>query len=108
MAKRKNQQIGTVMRKTHDNGRQSTFITLGNTRAKDPKWNYTVEFVVKDGNGNVIAKQTNGFVNVVDPRTQPQELLEAGLISEDVAQQMMERAEKIPEAIVKQLFINLT
>ena len=46
-------------------------LALGNNRAKDDKWNYSVEFTVKDAKGNVVYQQTDGFLNLFDPRKRP-------------------------------------
>lgn len=79
-------------------------LALGN-KGKDPKYNISVEVVVRDASGAVIAKQTDGFVELVDPRTQPQELLSAGVISEEVANKMANNASKLSEKVKYQLMV---
>lgn len=72
---------------------------LGNTRNKDPKYNLSVELIVKDHTGAVVHRQENGFVNLVDPRTQPDELYAAGFLDEGQYQLAKERAGNIPDFI---------
>jgi hypothetical protein len=36
-----------------------------------PEYNYDVEVIVKDGNGKIVARQTNGFLTLKNPRTSP-------------------------------------
>ena len=93
--------IGNLMVKENDKGEKSVFLTLGKTN-KDPKYSkydLHVEIVVKDNEGKVVARQTDGFVGLVDPRTQPRELLAKELISKKMAEEMEERAAKLPEMI---------
>lgn len=82
-------------------------IGLGNIKNLDPKYNLTVEFIVKDHNGNIVHRQENGFINLVDPRTQPDELLSAGLISQEIHASMKERISKLPEMVKYSLEIPL-
>lgn len=62
-AKSKFVKVGAVLK-----GKKSPFITLGNTKAKDPKYNYNVEVTVTDADGNVVASTTNGILTTLDPR----------------------------------------
>jgi len=98
-----------VENKKDKNGQEYTsrYIGLGQQGSKNPDFDLTVELTVKDSKGKVIASQTNGFLSVVDPRTQPQELLSAGLISEEIAEKMQERVSKIPTKIKQELWLNL-
>ena len=57
--------IGTVQMKKDNSG---PTVRVGNPEAKDPKYITNVEITVKDGNGNVLAKATNGYLQVLDPR----------------------------------------
>jgi len=45
------------------------------------------------------------FINVSDPRTKPDTLLELGKISEEVYHKMKEKADKIPEFVLFELSI---
>jgi len=47
------------------------FIKLGRQNKNNPKYDLTVELVVKDANGTVVATQTDGFLNLSDPRKSP-------------------------------------
>src|SRR6266851_580105 len=82
------------------NGRKwkSVFLGLG-SKSKDPKYNTTLELTIKDSDGNVIHRQTDGLISLVDPRTRPDELLEAGLITEEVYNKMRSGLDKLPEGI---------
>lgn len=63
--KNKYTRLGQVL-KGKDGG---SYITLGNDRNKDPKYNYSVEVTVRNSSGEVVAKQTDGYLSVFDPRT---------------------------------------
>ncbi len=71
-------------------GKQKTWVSLalGNKGNKDKKYDVHVELTVKDGDGNVLHRQNDGFISLVDPRTQPDELLASGFITEERADQM--------------------
>lgn len=60
--------IGTVQTKKDKSG---VTVAVGNPTAKNEKFRTTVEITVKDANGNVLAKAENGFLQVVDPRKNP-------------------------------------
>jgi hypothetical protein len=64
-------------------------------KGKDPKWDLSVEIIVKDNNGKVVAKQTDGFLDVVDPRKEPEDLLAAGFIDEAQAEKMKQGLTKL-------------
>jgi hypothetical protein len=64
--KYKNTRVGTVLRSKKNEG--SSYIALGSKHNKDPKYDTTVEIIVRDSEGKVIAKQVDGFLNVADPR----------------------------------------
>lgn len=57
---------------TQDDGSQISknmvSIALGQSKNKDPKYNTTVEIIVRDSEGKVIHQQTDGFLNLLDPR----------------------------------------
>lgn len=46
---------------------ENFYISLGEKSDK-PEYNYDVTITVKDGNGKVVAEQTNGFLSLFDPR----------------------------------------
>ncbi len=79
-------------------------VGLGN-KGKNPDYDVTVEILVKDHTGKVIAKQVDGFINLVDPRTQPDELYSAGIISEEKLHQMQNQLKTLPEKIKFQLLV---
>lgn len=59
------QAVGQIWAKKDDSGK--SYIRLGNDRSKDPKYNYTVEVIVKDANGQEILRVENPFLNVNSP-----------------------------------------
>jgi hypothetical protein len=94
--------IGTLQVK---NG---TFLALG--RKNKPgyeKYDLSVEIIVKDNTGKVVAHQKDGFINLVDPRKQADELLAKNIITEDAAAQMKVRAEKLPSSVKYNLQIKV-
>lgn len=66
--------------------RQRAYLALG-VKGSNKKYNTTVEIVVKDADGVVIATQRDFFVELVDPRLEPDDLLKAGIITEEQAEQ---------------------
>lgn len=98
--------IGTLLtnkRKFTNNGREveKTLVSLalGNIRNKDPKYNMSVEIIVRDHAGKVLHKQENGFLNLIDIRAQPDELLSAGIIDQAEYEVRKERIEKLPDSV---------
>lgn len=79
-------------------------IGLGN-KGKNDKYNLSVEITVKDHTGKVVAHQTDGFLELVDPRKQPDDLLAAELISEEMAEKMKENVAKISDKVKYQVLI---
>lgn len=59
--------IGGVWSKNKD--ANSFSIKLGQDGNKDPKYDLTVELVVKNSLGEVVAHQTDGWLTLKDPRT---------------------------------------
>lgn len=57
--------VGNVQLKMDKSG---VTVALGNPKAKNEQYRTTVEVIVKDNKGNVLAKTENGFLQVVDPR----------------------------------------
>lgn len=49
--------------------RPSVYLALGDLKNTDPKYNTSVEVIVRDHLGNVVYQQQNGFINLDDPRT---------------------------------------
>jgi hypothetical protein len=72
---------------------------LGNRNKNKPEYDYKLELVVKDGNGKVVATQSDGFLDLVDPRKEPDDLFKAGIINEEQYNKMKERLEKLPDMI---------
>lgn len=93
----KNVRVGNLLN-NKVNGKTLLSIGLGN-KGKDPKYNTTVEITIKDSEGNVIAKQTNGFLNLVDPRKEPDDLFAAGKITEEVRDKMKSGVAKLNEMV---------
>lgn len=61
----KKYKVGTVQTKKDKSG---VTVAVGNPTAKNEKYRTNVEIIVKDGNGKILAKAENGFLQVVDPR----------------------------------------
>ena len=57
--------IGNVWSSKKDPNKFS--IKLGQ-ESDNAKYNFSVEVIVKDGNGNVVAQQKDGFLTLKDPR----------------------------------------
>ncbi len=106
--KKKSKQVkfGTVWNKKWPDGRPNVCISLGQTSGK-PEYQYDVTVMITDKKGNVIAKQTNGFLNVVDPRKLPEELLAAGKIGEDTADKMRGRLTTMPVDLTREIFLTV-
>jgi hypothetical protein len=68
--KSKLSKIGTVWEKKDKSG---FFIKLGNQNKKNSKYDLHVELLVKDSEGNVVSKQTDGFLTLVNPKLQAQQ-----------------------------------
>jgi hypothetical protein len=80
--------IGAVVKKRNGKG---VVVALGNAQAKNEKYRTTVEVTLKDASGKTIAKTTNGFLSVFNPRQRP------GITDAEI--------EKIPDALVSELFL---
>jgi hypothetical protein len=94
-------EIGNLIAKEKEDGTTSVFLALGkkNRDSNYSKYDLTVELVVKDATGKVVARQTDGFVSLNDPRKQADELLAKGIINEQDAAKMKERTAKLPPSI---------
>lgn len=93
----KNVRIGSLVVNEYK-GKRLLSIGLGN-KSKNSKYDLHVEVVVKDSQGKVVSKQTDGFLGLEDPRTKPDELLAAGIISEDIAHKMKEDVSKLSDKV---------
>lgn len=71
--------VGQIWAKKDDSGK--SYIRFGNNRNKDPKYNYTVEVVVKDASGKEVLRVENPFLNVSSPHPAAQERV-PGLLAE--------------------------
>lgn len=84
------------------NGKPSVSIALGK-KAKKPehaKYDFSVELIVRDNTGKVVAQQTDGYLNLQDPRTLADDILaNGGKLTEEVEAKMRERALKVPSYI---------
>lgn len=74
-------------------------IGLGQKNDKKPEWDQTVEIIIRDKNGKILAQQKDGWLDVVDPRNEPKDLLAAGAIDEAQAEKMKENLKKLPEKV---------
>ena len=90
--------IGSVIKSIRKDGSENFSIGLG-SKGKNPQYNLSVELVVRDSNGKVVARQTDGFINLNNPRTEPDELLQRGIITEEKAHEMKQNLNKLPDKI---------
>lgn len=63
--KKKSLKVGAVWA-SKDNP-DNFYVALG-AKSDNPKYDYHVEITVKNGDGEVVAKQTDGFLSLWDPR----------------------------------------
>ena len=98
-----------VEKKTDKNGKEyiSRYLGLGSSKNRDPKYDLSVELVIRDHTGNVVHTQKNGFLTLVDLRTQPDDLLAAGLIDESRYDKMKEGLSRLPDRIKYSLELNV-
>ncbi len=90
--------IGSVIKSIRKDGSENFSIGLG-TKGKNPQYDLSVELIVKDNTGKIVGRQVDGFVNLINPRTEANDLLKAGVIDEARAAQMNENVQKLPEKI---------
>lgn len=79
--------IGAVLK-----GKSGPYIVLGNDKAKNTKYNYTVEMIVRDGEGNVVSSTKNALLSTLDPRKRP------GIKEEEVA--------RISSSLMAEVFVS--
>lgn len=91
--------FGNLIKTTGKDNQTRLSLALGSKNNRDPKYDFSVEITVKDSAGRVIAKQNDGFIDLVDPRTEGDRLLSLGIISEEVAEKMKTSAAKISEKV---------
>lgn len=77
--------IGNVIRNKH--GKEA--LALGDNRNRDPKYNFSVEVIVRDNEGKEVHRQKDGFLNFHDPRKNPNIT--------------PERLAKLPEALFREV-----
>lgn len=65
VTKKKTAKIGKIWA-SKDNP-DNYYLSLGEKSDK-PEYHYDVTVTVKNGNGDVVAEQTNGFLSLFDPR----------------------------------------
>lgn len=90
--------LGSLIVSKRQDGSDNISIGLGQ-KGKNAQYNLTVELVVKDATGKVVARQTDGFINLTDPRTEADDLLKIGLIDEEKAAVMRENAKKLSDKV---------
>jgi hypothetical protein len=78
--------VGNVMKKRDGSG---VFITLGNSKAKNEKYRYSVELTVRDSTGKVVGTSRDCLLSISDPRSRP------GITEEESA--------RIPDSIKNEL-----
>lgn len=103
----KNVQIGTLMVSEGQYGKQVSIGLGKKNKGEYSKYDLTVELIVKDATGKVVAKQTDGFINLIDPRTKPDSLLKAGAITEEQYAKQKAAADRIPDKIKYELQVKL-
>jgi hypothetical protein len=89
MSKNKYIKVGIVR-----NGEYGAFISTGETRNKNEKYNYNVELRVTDADGKQVALMKNPLISVQDPRENPNIT--------------PERAAKIPDWLLKELYVKIS
>lgn len=67
------QVLGSIWKKKPEdiqteNDNKHRYVSLGNSRATNDKYNYSVEIIVRDSSGKVVASQKDGFLTIKDPR----------------------------------------
>lgn len=94
--------VGSLIKTDREaNGVKKSFLSigLGQKNPKKPEWDQSVEIIVRNNKGDIVARQTDGFLDVVDPRKEPEELLAAGAIDEAMAEKMKQNVSKLSEKV---------
>lgn len=89
--------VGNLLNNKYE-GKTLLSIGLGN-KGKNPEYDTSVEIIVRNSKGEVIARQVDGFLNLVDPRKEPDDLLAAGKITEEVAEKMKNGVAKLNQMV---------
>lgn len=76
--------VGAVMK-----GASNNYIILGNTKSKTKKYQYNVEMIVTDADGNELARLKNGLLSTFNPRKK----------------EGVEDVSRIPENLLAEVFI---
>jgi hypothetical protein len=106
MAKQKWIKVGSLIKTEKEfevNGSKvkKTFLSigLGNKNTKKPEYDQTVEIVVRNSKGEIVSTQKDGFLDVVDPRKEPDDLFAAGAIDEEMHGKMKENVAKLSDKV---------
>lgn len=80
---------------------KKTFLSigLGNKSTNKPDYNQSVEIIIRDSRGKIVAQQTDGFLDVIDPRKEPEDLFSANIIDEEQFKKMKENVAKLSEKV---------
>ena len=65
-SKSKMKKLGVVLK-----GDKGPFVILGDSKNKNPQYNYTVELTVKNAEGETVTSLTNPLLTLWDPRKRP-------------------------------------
>lgn len=67
MNKPKNRRIGQIVKNKDKKGNEFQSIKLGQTKNKDPKFNFTVQVRILDSEGNKVWSGENPYINLYEP-----------------------------------------
>lgn len=90
--------VNEIVDKNTNKPKKLLSIGLGQ-KGKNEQYNLSVEVTVRDSKGKVVAQQTDGYLELVDPRKEPDDLLAAGFIDEDMAEKMKLGLEKLSDKV---------
>lgn len=110
MAKSKKIKVGSLLATEVDDKatgakKRLLSVALGTKSPHNPQNDLSVEITVKDSKGNIVAQQKDGYLDLIDPRKQPDELFAAGLIDKSMRDKMLENVSKISEKVKYQVMI---
>lgn len=97
MAKKKTFRIGNLLNTKYE-GKTLLSIGLG-TKGKNSDYDNSVEVIVRNHKGEVVARQTDGFLNLVDVRKEPKDLFDANIIDEETFNKMQAGLENLSEKV---------